>query len=112
MTDESPNTLEPTPVQLTRMEGILTLIMYKVDALVPRVDRHEQEITDLHMSVQRLADEARATTATAVVTAAALKDAKEAETAQSDRRWSPYARMFAGITVVVLLANFASTYIH
>ena len=33
--------LEPTPVQLTRMEGILTLIAYKVDSLVSRVDRHE-----------------------------------------------------------------------
>lgn len=112
MTEASPNTLEPTPVQLTRMEGILTLIMYKVDALVPRVDRHEQEIADIHLSVQRLSDEAKASAETAVATAKVLKDAREAELAQSDRKWSPWSRMFIAVTFVILVANFATAFIR
>lgn len=101
------NSHEPTPVQLTRMEGILTLIMHKVDTLVPRVDRHEQEIGHLSLTVQSLSDGAKASAATQAVTAQALRDARESQRLQSERTWTPIQRVIALAVGIATVTNVA-----
>ena len=102
--------IEQTPVQLTRMEGILTLIDYKVDALVSRVDRHERELSTLTLSVQSLEDARVADTKERIATAEAVKSAKDAQeavtraiVAKSDQSWSTLTRVFAVATAVLVL---------
>ena len=104
--------LEPTPVQLTRMEGILTLIAYKVDSLVSRVDRHEHELSTLTLAVQSLVDGRAADAKERAATVEALKDAKDtqeatdrAEVAKSNLAWSPLTRAFAVATGAMVLVQ-------
>ena len=112
MTDDNPGELPS--VQLTRMEGILALIAYKVDSVVPRVDNHDQRIGALELSTQRLGDEAEARDATVAVTAKALREAKEAQDAtanaeriQAETAWTPYARM---ATLAAALSSVVAIY--
>lgn len=49
MTDEEPKAVEPPPVQLTRMEGVLNLIAYQLGDLKATVQRHEVDITALKL---------------------------------------------------------------
>src|SRR5687767_11482327 len=99
MTPSEPPT-EATPVQLTRMEGLLNLINFQLTELVRRVDTHESRIGVVELKVQRLGDAAEADKITVAQTAAALKDAKEATEAQarvevqkSEAAWSPMNRL-------------------
>lgn len=96
------NLPEATPVQLTRMEGTLNLITHQLGEMVRRVDRHEERIGVIELSVQRLGDNAIANEKTVEQTARALKDAKEAteataraEVAKQDMTWTPMTRLFA-----------------
>ncbi len=107
MTSTLEPSAEPTPVQLTRMEGILNLINFQLGALVVRVDRHEERLGVVELSVQRLGDAAIADKLTVKQTADALKDAKEAteaaaraEALKADQTWTPVTRMFAVATVI------------
>lgn len=93
---------EPVPVQLTRMEGMLQLIAYKVDSLVVTVARHGEQIAALLLTTQRLEQDAESSKATVIATAKALREAKEAqeataraESAKDDQSWTPITRMFA-----------------
>jgi nitrogenase subunit NifH len=95
---------ESTPVQLTRMEGILKLVNYKTDNLVTSVAEHAKSISVLKLDVARLAQEAEADKKTVVQTAQALKDAKEAaeatariEAQKAERTWTPMTRLFAAV---------------
>jgi TolA-binding protein len=99
-------------VQLTRMEGILNNVNEKVGDLKGRVDRHEQDINMLKADTQQLRSDAVAKDLTVIATAKALSEAKEAadaagraEVAQSERRWSPFART---MTVVATGAAFCA----
>jgi hypothetical protein len=110
---------ETTPVQLTRMEGLLGLISYKVDSLVTTVGRHETQISGLTLSVQRLGDEATSSQATVVATAKALREAKEAqeatsraEVAKADQTWTPMARLFAFTTAAAAIIGTVAALYH
>ena len=109
-------TAESVPVQLTRMEGDLKLILFQVTDNSRRTGALEAEIGPLKSNVQQLqsdqraaeravkdADKAREDTAdalekqntTAVVKA---KDAVDSKARESISVWAPYARI---ITVLV-----------
>ena len=97
-----PKPVEAVPVVLARIEGVLNLVNYKVDGVVQRVDHHEKRIGELTLEVQRLGDQATASAQTVVKTAEALKDAKEAQDAQtrsemtkSEKFWTPWSRVAA-----------------
>lgn len=90
---------DTTPIQLTRMEGVLNLINHQLSELIRRVDGHESRISVIELSVQRLGDAAVANERTVEQTAKALKDAKEAteataraEMQKSESAWNPVAR--------------------
>lgn len=117
MTENIIRTEEPTPVQLTRMEGVLNLVaerianvsgrLEKTDA---RVDRHEEELSRLKLSTQQLGADAIARDATVAATAKALREAKEAqdaatnaETSKSERSWSPVAKASVLIATLATL---------
>ncbi|MGV8973635.1 MAG: hypothetical protein ACOH10_15050 [Rhodoglobus sp.] len=101
---------ESMPVQLTRMEGKFDNLAMQVGYLVPRVDHHETEIGDLKLTVQRLDLDATARDKTVIATAAALKDAKDAqeatarsEAAKKEQSWSPAAKIIAALGSVAVL---------
>lgn len=45
-----PQAIEPVPVQLTRIEGSVNLILYQLGDLKGTVERHEVDITALKLS--------------------------------------------------------------
>jgi hypothetical protein len=49
MTDQ-PQTTEPVPVQLTRMEGTINLIAYQVGDLGSRMERVERRVKDVELA--------------------------------------------------------------
>lgn len=62
------------------------------------------EIHELRLAIQQLADQAKASAEAAIKTAFALKEADEARRNSADQRWSPWQKMLAilaGISVVV-----------
>jgi cell division protein FtsB len=119
MMDEVPAT-EPTAVQLTRMEGILTLVAYKTDNLVLTVGQHAKDIAGLQLKVQSLDQEAEAREKTVEQTAKALREAKEtadatarAEMQKSAAAWTPMTRLFAVTTAIGgVIAAYASIRPH
>src|SRR5688572_30380767 len=74
---------DTTPIQLTRMEGVLNLINHQLGEIMRRVGDHESRLGVIELSVQRLGDAAVANERTVEQTAKALKDAKEATEAQA-----------------------------
>lgn len=95
-------TEEPTPVQLTRMEGVLNLVAERVVNLSNRVDGHEHELKDqaadiasLKSETQTLREQAEADKATAVALALALKEADENRRKKAESSWSPWTKVFA-----------------
>lgn len=84
----------------------------KIDARLAGHDRHFLDINgsiakvgaELHvinLTVQRLADQAIARDATAIALAAALKEA-------SEKRWSPFARLWLVVGAVAAVAGIAA----
>jgi len=65
----------------------------------------KEEIHELRLAIQRLADQAIARDATVVTTAAALKDAEEARRNTADQRWSPWQKAFAVIAAIGVLVG-------
>ena len=103
-------TEEPTPVQLTRMEGVLNLVLERVVNVNARVDKHEREIVEhrddineLKSLTQTLQEGADADKKTAVALALALKEADETRRTKSEQSWSPITRLFAVLTTVATL---------
>jgi len=84
MTENSPpnHGLGPAPesmhVQLTRMEGVLNLVLERTGNLDARMDKVEARTSSLEAATQRLDLESEARDRTAVALALALKEAKEA----------------------------------
>ena len=98
-------TEEPTPVQLTRMEGVLNLVAERVSNTMKVVEQHSEDIGVLKSATQRLTDQAAARDATAVTLAAALKEADDQRHIKSDRKWSPITRVFALLTGVATIIS-------
>ena len=109
---------------LVRMEGKLDLTSQRLSDVVPRVERHEKDITALLLSVQGLADSAKSRDAanaaawkarddTVEATARALAQAKttqddaaSAETVKADKSWAPATKLIAilgGVSVVIVI---------
>lgn len=93
-------TAEPVPVQLTRMEGNLKLILFQVTDVSRRTGHLEDKVSNLELETQRLRLDAESSQRTVVATATALREAKEAaeataraEAAKSDQSWSPALRL-------------------
>ena len=123
MNPTEPRTIEDTPVQLARMEGVLNLVADRVSGLITRVDRHESEISVLQSQTQALKAAADASTEKAEALALALKEAKEAveatalqesnkaaatarENATKDALgWSPVTKVFAVGAAVAIAVN-------
>lgn len=91
----------------------------RIDARLAGHDKHFADINgsikelagEMHqlvLAVQRLGDAANADRATAITTAAALKEAEEARRGKSETRWTPMARL---ITVIVAAAVVAGVII-
>jgi hypothetical protein len=77
------------------------------EAINGNIARVGDELHEMKMAVQRLADQAVARDATVVTTAAALKDAEDARRDKSEQTWSPIAKLLAilgSITTVVAVA--------
>jgi hypothetical protein len=75
----------------------------------------KDEIYQLRLAIQQLADQAKASAEAAIKTAAALKDAEEARRAQveaqrvqGEQKWSPVAKT---ITVILAVATVAGVII-
>lgn len=111
--DGSESPPDTTPVQLTRMEGVLNLINHQLSELIRRVDGHETRISVIELSVQRLGDAAVADKLTVQQTALALKDAKEAteataraEAQKAETAWSPVSRIAVAAAILSSLMAF------
>jgi len=102
---------ESTPVQLTRMEGKIDLLTYKLTSLDSRVEKHDQEIGVLKVDSQRLSEQAVARDATAVALAAALKEAETSRREKSEQTWTPFQRGIALIGGLVTLAALVSFFL-
>ena len=120
--DDNPGTGTPS-VQLTRMEGVLNLVSYKVTGMQLRVDRHEEDIASVKSRTQRLEDGFKASNEKAEALALALKEAKEAveatalsesNKAQAAQResaaraalgWSPITKLFAIAAAALVVVN-------
>ena len=96
---------EPTPVQLTRMEGVLNLVAERVSNTMKVVEQHSEDIGVLKSATQRLTDQAVARDATAIALAAALKEAEETRRTKAETAWSPITRLFAILTGVATIAG-------
>ena len=91
---------ETIPVQLTRIEGVLNLVAYRMDDIASTVKEHGEEISALKMFTQRLSDDAKASRETALSLAKALKEADEARRDKSEQSWTPFQRSIAIISAV------------
>ena len=107
---------ESTPVQLTRIEGVLNLIHFQLGGIITDVASLDNRVGKLELSVQRLGDAADANEKTVEQTAKALKDAKEATeaTARAERQkdetsWTPLSRLATAAGVVGVLVGLYST---
>ena len=92
-------------VQLTRMEGVLNLVLERTTNLAVRMEKVEVRASDLEAVTQRLDLDATARDKTAVALALALKDAEIERRNKTETTWSPFAKV---ITVMVALAGIAS----
>jgi hypothetical protein len=72
------------------------------------MERVADELAQVKLILQGLADAANADRSTVLTTASALKDADAARREKSDVRWSPYSRLLA---LVVALAAVAAAVI-
>lgn len=109
MTDQ-PRQEEPTPVQLTRMEGVLNLVAERISNLGGRVDSHENQIgtiksdvSELKSQTQTLKEGADADKKTAVALALALKEADETRRTKTEQTWTPVQRISVVVAAVASL---------
>jgi hypothetical protein len=87
----------------------------RIDARLADHDRHfaaingsvarvGDELADMRVQLQRLADSADADRRTVVTTAAALKDAEDARRAVGSDRWSPWQRIAVIVGALTAIA--------
>ena len=99
---------ESVPVQLTRMEGVLNLVLERTTNLTDRMEKVELRTNDLESTTQRLDLDATARDKTAVALALALKDAEAERRTKTETTWSPFAKV---ITVIIAAAAIAAVVI-
>lgn len=109
---------EPTPVQLTRMEGVLNLVAERVVNLSGRVDGHDHElksqgsdIAELKSSTQSLKEQADADKKTAVALALALKEADENRRTKAESSWSPWQKALAVLAGLYIIWQIVEPYL-
>ena len=107
VTDSGPQS-ESLHVQLTRMEGVLNLVLERTVNLADRMGKVEVRASDLEAVTQRLDLDADARDKTAVALALALKDAEAERRTKSESAWSPFAKV---ITVIIAAAGVAAVVI-
>lgn len=73
-------------------------------------ERHASETRDLVLAIQRLEQQAVASAATVVTTAAALKDAEEARRTQTEQSWSPIQRLLAVLGTAAAVVGTAAVF--
>ena len=111
MTDPLAREAEAVSVQLTRMEGTVNGIDYKVGDLLHRMVKVEDRTSILESATQTLRENARAKEATVAATALALREADETRRVKGDRAWSPFAKIitvtmaFTAISTVAILLS-------
>lgn len=96
---------ESVPVQLTRIEGIITLMDWKLTDVLRRVDRHDIEINELKSTTQHLQEGVVSDKATRIALANALKEADENRRIQAEHVWTPFTKMFATLAAVASLVG-------
>lgn len=74
----------------------------------------QQGLSGLRLDIQGLTDQAKASDATVIATAKALKDAEEARRNVAETRWSPFAKLIAAVagmgSLAALIAWVASSW--
>lgn len=101
---------EPTAVQLTRIEGVLNGIDYKVSDLILFKHKTETRLSSLESAAQTLRDDAKARDDKAVALALALKEADETRRSQESHTWTPFGRAAITLGALVSLLALLSTY--
>jgi len=96
---------ESLHVQLTRMEGVLNLVLERTVNLADRMGKVEVRTGDLEAVTQRLDLDADARDKTAVALALALKDAEAERRTKTETTWSPFAKTITGILAVAGTAS-------
>jgi hypothetical protein len=87
----------------------------RIDARLANHDRHfdaingslarvADEMHDMKLAVQRLADQAVSDATTRIATAEALEKAEVARRSRNEQRWSPVAKLLAVLGVIVAVA--------
>lgn len=92
---------EPTAVQLTRIEGTLNLVAFQVKDVVGRMDRAEGAIGSLTANVQTLTQARVTDTETRILTAQAVKDAKDIDDDRANKKYSPFQKTAVAIAATV-----------
>ena len=105
-------------MQLTRMEGVLNLIVERLGTVAGRVDGHDRDIkqlneghAELKSETQTLREQAEADKATAVALALALKEADENRRKKSESSWSPWTKVFAVLAALYIIWQIVSPYV-
>lgn len=82
------------------------------DAINGSVARIADEMHDMRLAVQRLADQAVSDATTRIATAEALEKAEMARRSRNEQRWSPVSKLLAVLGVVVaVVAIVVSVYL-
>jgi hypothetical protein len=102
MPDPQTREAEAVSVQLTRMEGTVNGIDYKVGDLIHRMVKVEDRTSALESATQTLREDARAKEAKDVALALALREADETRRNKDHQEWSPFAKT---VTVIVALTS-------
>ena len=84
--------VESTQVQLTRIEGSINMVDYKVTNMITQVDTMKADISKLQTDVHTLQIEAVSREATAKTVASTLKEKNEEDQQHSEQKWSPYQK--------------------
>jgi regulator of replication initiation timing len=90
----------PDSVQLTRMEGVMNLVDYKVTSMITQVDGMKKDISKLQTDVHTLQLEAASRDITAHSVADALTAADDVREHKAEQAWGPVSK---AVTIVVAL---------
>lgn len=106
MSDEASfREVEPTPVQLTRMEGVLNLILFRMDDVVTRVIHLEGKVTQHDSDISTIKADAAARLVTASTVAKTLKDKDTQDLENNNRKWTPLTRMVAIASLILYVTT-------
>lgn len=88
-----------------RVDATLTEHASHLAKINGSIERFADEVRELTLGIQRLADAADADRTTALATAAALKAAEEARRMKSEEGWTPFQRGLAVLAVLLTAAG-------